>query len=149
MSALTADVAGSASVVCVGNSQGLAVAAITPIPRTCRITMRIDPCGSGARPAPDFGLRLRSAGQFAKGYDLRFRPHDATVTLQDAGLTQVHEIKQPFSLDIVAYEDIIDVCIAGQRCLINRLPERRGDHLFLYSHDGPVSFENIEVVPQL
>jgi len=146
--ALTADVSGSAPAVRIGSSQGLAVAAVTGIPRTCRITMRVDPRGGGTRPAPEFGLRLRSAGLFADGYDLKFRPHDATVTLEDAGLTQVHEIKRPFTLDIVTSEDIIDVCIAGQRCLINRLPERRGDHVFLYSHDGPVSFENIEVVPQ-
>jgi len=148
VSATTADVAGSASAIGVGSSQGLTVAAVTGIPRTCRITMRIDPHGSGPRPASEFGMRLRTAGQLAGGYDLRFRPHDATVTLQGAGLTQVHEIRHPFNLDIVAYGDIIDVCIAGQRCLINRLPEQRGDHLVLYSRDGPVGFENIEVVPQ-
>jgi len=147
--ALAADVTGSASTIRIGSSLGLAVAAVTGVPRTCRITMRIDPRGRGGRPAPEFGLRLRSAGLFADGYDLRFRPYDATVTLQNAGLTQVHEIKQPFNLDIVAHDDIIDVCIAGQRCLMNRLPERRGDHLLLYSHDGPVSFENIQVVPLL
>ncbi|MCD6286839.1 MAG: hypothetical protein J7M39_13085 [Anaerolineae bacterium] len=149
VSATTAHVAGSASAIGVGSSQGMTVAAVTGIPRTCRITMRIDPRGSGPRTASEFGMRLRTAGQLAEGYDLRFRPHDATVTLQGAGLTQVHEIKHPFNLDIVAYGDIIDVCIAGQRCLINRLPEQRGDHLVLYSRDSPVSFENIEVVPQL
>jgi len=149
ISAMTTNVTCSASAVRGGSSQGLAMAAVTGVPRACRITVRVDPRGSGARLAPEFGLRLRSTGQYVDGYDLRFRPHDATVALQDAGLAQVHEIKHPFSLDIVAYEDIIDVCIAGQRCLINRLPERQGKCLLLYSHDGPVSFENIKVVPQL
>lgn len=131
----------------VGAAQGLAVAQIRRVPRNCRITMQVDPTEGRASPAPAYGLCLRTAGGFDAGYVLEFSPYDGTVHLANAGITQVAEIRRPFTLQLVAYEDIIDVEIAGQRCLVNRLPERRGDRLLLYAQDGHVRFDEVKVEP--
>ena len=51
-----------------------------------------------------------------------------------------------WSLDYaILRDDIIDVCIAGGRTLIDRCPERRGDKLLLYTQDSVVTFEVVEI----
>ena len=83
------------------------------------------------------------------GYDLCFRPYEQRVELFDASLVRVEGLDRSFDLDIILTGDIIDVCIAGQRTVVNRCPELKGDRLFFFAHNGDVTFENIQIRPLL
>jgi hypothetical protein len=87
---------------------------------------------------------LKGASDFVDAYRSRF-PHSgvATVTLHNEYLHGV-ALSQPFSLRIVIMDDIIDVCVGGQRCLINRLPMLQGQRLFLYSIHGALQFSDFQ-----
>lgn len=121
--------------------QGLAAAICPDVPHDARLVAHVSP-----RPgALDFGLRLRAGDRFDSGYDLHFAPQDGTVRLHDQRLCGVEKLDRPFTLEIVLWEDLIDVCIDGQRTLVDRCPERRGDKAFFYGLDSDVTFEVIEV----
>jgi len=124
---------------------GFEVAALSDVPRDVHITLRIDPGSAHA-----FGLRLRGNGAFASGYDLRFAPYEATVSLADVSLPLVRGLDHPFQLDLVMVDDIIDVSVntgrpGGERSLVNRLPQLTGDRLFFYAQDGLARFSDITV----
>ncbi len=124
---------------------GIKVAAMSGVPRYAHITMRIEPKGAHA-----YGLKLRSSGSFTAGYDLHFSPHEATVSLAGVALPLIRGLDRTVRLSIVAFGDLIDISVdtgepGGQRCLINRLPQRTGDRLFLYAQDGPARFTEITV----
>jgi hypothetical protein len=124
----------------------------TDLPADARITLRISP-GLGST---YFGLRLRGLAGGNKGYELLFAPRERTVrifsadnpgTLKHRSITEIADLDRPFSVDIVLYGDIVDICIDHRRCLCTRLPEVRGDTLALFSETGEVIFEDIEVCP--
>ena len=48
-------------------------------------------------------------------------------------------------LEVVLWDDIIDVCIDGYRTLIDRCPERRGTKVLVYAEDSEVTFEMVEI----
>ena len=50
-------------------------------------------------------------------------------------------------LTIVMKGDIIDVCVDNRRCIVNRLPEKKGSQLWFFARNGKLSFENIKVCP--
>ena len=125
--------------------RGLASNALLDVPQNVRIKMRIIP-GPGTA---EFGLRLRGTGRFAGGYMLRFQPSTDTVSLHDVTLSSVRGLDRPFDLDILMYDDIIDVNIDARRCLVNRLPEQRGDRLFCFCQEGQVRFDAVEIRPLL
>jgi hypothetical protein len=145
--ALTGKALVSDSAITLTAPLGIEVAMFCGLPHNARTTLRVEPAG-----AHTFGLRLRGTGAFASGYDLRFSPLESTVSLGDVSLTLVRGLDRPFGLDIIAREDLLDVCIdagtpGGQRCIINRLPQLAGDRLFFYAQDGPVTFSDIAVTP--
>ena len=126
-------------------SQSFEAARISGIPNRARIMMRIIPKNGSTL----FGLRLKAneaTAALESGCDLIFRPLENRVELLDQVITCVNGLDQPFDLDIVFQDDIIDMCLAGQRCLINRLPEQRGQQLFLFAHYADVVFDRIEVL---
>nr|WEI57580.1 putative GH32 family protein [Hypsibius dujardini] len=105
------------------------------------IKMRITPSPNSAV----FGLRLRSSNNFEGGYDLRFLPYEQRVELCDQAITGVTGLDQPFDLEIVLRDGIIDVCIDHRRCLINRLPEADGMRVHLFAHNAVVTFDNMTI----
>jgi hypothetical protein len=122
--------------------QGLEVGMFAGLPQDVRITAQVRPkTGTAA-----FGLRLRGSGRFESGYDLCFVPSERRVVLHDASLFAVDGLDKPFSLEIVLFDDIIDVCIDRRRCLLNRCPGLRGDGLFLFCQNGGTTFERIEIL---
>jgi hypothetical protein len=121
--------------------EGLEAAMLQNVPHQARLSMRVRPGHDTAT----FGLRLRGAGAFESGYDLCFRPYEHRVELFDASLVSVEGLDQPFDLDVILAGDIIDICIAGQRTMVNRCPELQGDRLFLYAQNGQVTLEDIEI----
>ena len=82
-------------------------------------------------------------GGFQSHYALAFEPGLGLVTLAEQSCTGVTELSQPFGLEVVCRGDIIDVCIGNTRCIINRLPQERGDCLFWFCEGGEVSFKDI------
>ncbi len=129
---------------------GKAEALITGLPVDARITLNITP-GIGAT---YFGLRLRGTLGRQPGYELRFAPDEQTVrifaidnarTLSSRAIMNVAGLDGPFSVDILLYGDIIDICVDNRRCLCTRLLERRGDTLMLWNEGGEVAFNDITV----
>ncbi|MEN9937598.1 MAG: hypothetical protein RLZZ387_4177 [Chloroflexota bacterium] len=117
------------------------VAALDGLPLDCRIRCRVIPAPGSAR----FGLGLRGAGRYESACDLALFGHTGAVALGQERLEGVGGLDQPLTLDVVLTGDIIDVCVDGRRCLANRLPERRGDRLFLFCEGGRVVFEQLSV----
>ncbi len=119
-----------------------AVAENVPLNVRIRVDVQLQP-GSAT-----FGLRLRG-DDFAGGYELAFLLPERMVTLHDTTIYGVEGLEQPFSLEIVAYEDVLDVCIDERRCIINRCPQQRGDKLFLFAHNAEVTLHNLQIEPLL
>jgi hypothetical protein len=44
-------------------------------------------------------------------------------------------------------EDIIDLCIDGRRCIVNRTPEQKGSMLWFFAKHGTVKFKSVKVNP--
>jgi beta-fructofuranosidase len=124
-------------------SAGFAVALTQDLPRNFSFSATV----TARQKTGSFGLRLRGSGDFADGYDLRFAPPAASVELHSVALAAVDGLDQPFSLQIVLHDDIIDVCIDHRRCLVNRCPERDGDRLFLFCQGNFVTFHDVLLRP--
>jgi beta-fructofuranosidase len=121
------------------------VVALASLPENCRIQCRVLPTPGSAR----FGLGLRGSGRYEAAIELAFFGSSGAVMLAQERCEGAKSFDQPFSLDVVLNGDIIDVCIDGRRSLINRLPERYGDQLFLFCEYGQVVFEDLVVQPLL
>lgn len=124
-------------------SGGLEAAGCGAFPQDVRIRLRVIPAGGYG----SFGLRLRSATDFATGYDLTFWLAERMVTLHNETIYNVDGLGQPCDVEIVATGDIIDVCVDNRRCIVNRLPELHGDWLYLFAHNAEVTFTNICIEP--
>lgn len=122
--------------------QGLAAAECSGIPRNARLTIRVLPQEN----ARGFGLRFGGERAFDGGYDLHLSPDARAVTLQQQCLFAVEGLDLPFTLEVVLWNDIIDVCIDGRRTLLDRCPERRDSRLVIYAEDSDVTFEMREIV---
>ncbi len=142
---LTPGAAGSGDSVRIAALQGLEAGMIAGVPRNVRLTVNVIP----QAPSADFGLWLRGAGQMETGYQLHCLPYERKVTLNQQVLTCVDGLDQPFTLDIILKDDIIDVCVDDRRCVIDRCPQLLGDHLFLVCENGVVTFESLRICPLL
>jgi hypothetical protein len=120
---------------------GLAAAEVGGVPRNARLKLHV-------RPGPQafgFGLRFGGGEAFESGYALHCAPHAQTVTLRQQRLETVAGLDRPLTLEVVLWDDIIDVCIDGRRTLLDRCPQRRGDQVLVYAEDAEVTFEVVEV----
>jgi hypothetical protein len=48
---------------------------------------------------------------------------------------------------MIMKDDIIDACVDDRRCIVNRLPEQKGNFLWLYVKHGYVKFNSMVVSP--
>ena len=113
------------------------------MPYNCIITLDVIPSGN----YEEFGMFLRSEDKGINSYKLSFNPDNRTVRLHDASINAVTGLDKPMTLTIVMKDDIIDVCIDNLRCIVNRLPEKKGGQLWFFARNGEVKFENIKVRP--
>jgi hypothetical protein len=125
-------------------SSSLESAVVGNVPQQVRILVDVEPEPGAAV----FGLRLRG-NDFSSGYELAFHLPERLVKLGSETIYAVEGIERPFTLEIVAYEDIIDVCIDERRCLLNRCPEQHGEQLYFFAHNADVAFYHLQVEPLL
>src|SRR5690606_37460954 len=97
--------------------------------------------------APRFGLRLRETAPFVEGVTLDLLAAAQRVELHDAALAPVTGLDAPFTLEIILQDELIDVCLNDQHCLLNSCPEQRGGGLTLFCHTGSITFEHLTVRP--
>jgi hypothetical protein len=157
-------VAGDTEELHVGGAPGLNFACLDGVPHNVRIRLTVRP---GAD-ASAFGICLRGEGD-AAGNELRFEPKTGRVQwghpqegrlaapaptrlLMDRDIGALAEsvqgLDKPFTLDIILKDRIVDVCIDNRRTFIASRPEDSGlggRRLFLFSQDGQVVFESLQV----
>jgi beta-fructofuranosidase len=98
-------------------------------------------------PSVRFGLGLRGSGNFENFIELAFMPGLARASLAGESIDGVNNLSQPFSVEVVFSGDVVEVCVAGSRCLIDRLPDLSGERLFLFCENGTATFQEIEINP--
>jgi beta-fructofuranosidase len=140
---LTAGAAVTPGRVALEAGTGMAVAGLSGVPHNAQITATVRPQSGVQR----LGLRLRESTPFSGGYAVEVRPAEHRVELFDAVLSPVAGLDEPFTLEIILKDDIIDLCLDNRHCLINRCPEQQGDGLSLFCHNGAVVFEQLEIRP--
>ncbi|MBI2300822.1 MAG: hypothetical protein HYU66_18085 [Armatimonadetes bacterium] len=147
---LTPGVATSSGRVRVTAPSGMAVAAADGVPPDARTRLRVTPEGR----AGSFGLAVRGDGAYATGYELRLTPAEQRASLsridRAVGPTEelgVEALDRPFGIEVVMCGDAVDVCIDQRHCLIRRVPELRGERLFLFAEGAAVTFEGLTVAP--
>ena len=135
---------GAIAVVGVGNllmgDDGVGIAVIRELGKE-----RLPARGATGAGSASFGCRLRASGRFQSGCDLNFSPYEGIVRLHDQMLTAVAGLDREFGLEIILIDDIVDVCIADRRTLVNRCPRLDGDRLVCYALDADVEFREIRV----
>ena len=115
---------------------------IKDLPYSCRVTFEADPQSI----CEEFGLFIRANEKANDGYKLSFNPNKRTVRLgDDAFIEAVSGLDKHIKVELILKDDIIDVCINNQRCMVNRLPERKGNYLWFYTKQGNMNFKNIQV----
>ena len=137
--ALTPGAFGQTSSIHLDAPQTEEVAALDGLPLRYRLTCHVSPSAGTA----SFGLGLKGSGSFESKDDLIFYPERRKVALAQNTAEKVEELQHPFDLEIVVYDDIVDVCIADAHSLVDRLPERTGSRLFFFCTNGGVAFDNI------
>ena len=140
---LTKGASGRDQTLCIKAIESLEAAMVEPVPRIFHLILTVTPEERTA----DFGLALRGSGNFEKGYQLHFLPYERRVIFNQQSISAVSGLDQRFTLEIVAQEDIIDICIDQQRCLIDRCPELERERLFFFCQNGEVNFESIVIAP--
>lgn len=144
----------------VSASAGMAVGALEGLPHNLHLTLQV-------RPEPGVGsfeLGFRGSGAYQDSLTLRFepgrgrvgwlRPASAGVSVSPASDIEEQEraaiygvmgLDRPFGLEVIVWDDIIDMCVDQRRTLINRMPELHGERLFVGCQDGQVTFETITI----
>ncbi|MHB9079486.1 MAG: hypothetical protein ACYC3X_18570 [Pirellulaceae bacterium] len=116
-----------------------------------------------------FGLCVCGDGDYAAGSELSFRPAEKQVQFGhprkgdldekqpvallmdgDSGaMPPIAGLDQPFSIDLIVTDRIVDVCIGNRRTFIARRNDLGGKRLFFFAKRGGVLFEQIEIRPLL
>ncbi|HYW96452.1 MAG TPA: family 43 glycosylhydrolase [Bacteroidales bacterium] len=112
---------------------------IEGVPADAHIKCRVVP--EGLNSSTGMLLRYSDTGY----YELKIDAKAEKVSLGNQTVDNIHGLDKPYTLEINMTGNIIDVCIAGKRCLLNRAYEQRGGELLLFVHNGVVRFEGIEV----
>ena len=122
---------------------GLGAAHYKDVPVNARITLEVEPQGDNE----EYGLYLRADERAANGYKLRFSANERTVSLGNTRIESVEGLAKNTLIDIIMQNDIIDVSINGNRCIVNRMPEQKGGYLWLYAKQGNVKVKSVTIAP--
>ncbi|MFC4673722.1 family 43 glycosylhydrolase [Dysgonomonas termitidis] len=122
-------------------SNGVGIASMKDLPRQYRITMTIEPKGN----YDEFGLYMRATDKDKKGYKLTLNPGRQIVSLFESRLEGVDGLRNEVKLNAIVMDDIIDVYINNERCIINRLGEQKGENLFFSVKNGSIAIKDIKI----
>jgi len=150
--ALTESVSGDSSNIQINAVDSLGVAALLEVPQNTYIKLRVIPDAGSSY----FGVCLRGFGNYRDGNEIRFEPNHQKAglrkpdsnTMDENEFTSIYTVDgldQPFELQIIAKDDIIDICIDNRRTLVCRVMKIDGDRLFFFAQNANVAFESIEV----
>lgn len=121
------------------NYHGFSYQSYENIPTDGRISFEVVPGESYEQ----IGLLLRYS---EKGYyEVKFNKRKRQVSVGDQTISGVSGLDKRFTVDIYMDEDIIDLCIGGKRCILNRAYDQTGEGLILYVRNGKVEFENVSI----
>ena len=129
--------------VIINSPNGAGAAYSNELTGNYRITMQVDPQGA----TEEYGVYLRSDDKATVGYRLNFSANTKELSLGNTSIKAVSGLNKPFTVDIILKDDIIDVCIGGKRCIVNRVPEQKGNMFWIYAKHGRVKFTSIKVRP--
>ncbi|MGA2501409.1 MAG: hypothetical protein ABSH20_27020, partial [Tepidisphaeraceae bacterium] len=123
-------------------AEGTARAMLSGLPKNARVQLCVD------AKAASFGLRLRATGEKNDGHELRLAPAEGKLwVVGGQSLAGVQWLDKPILLDILLKDNILDICVNGQRTLVNWVPDLRGDRLILFVEKGEAGFDGISVRP--
>jgi hypothetical protein len=118
-------------------------AALTALPLDVRLTLRVRPEAGTA----SLGLLLRSS-HGSSGHQVRILPAARRIEVAGrGGIDGVDGLDRPFSLEVIALDGILDICVDGRRTLVNTVPVLDGRRLLLFAERGSATFEEIEARP--
>ena len=120
---------------------GLSSGYFDNIPADCNITMDIEP----AVDIDEYGLYLRGEARGENSYTLGFSAGEGTVRLGNTSISGVEGLTSKIKLHIIMKGDIIDVSVNNKRCIVNRLPEHKGNMLWLFAKYGKAKFSNVKI----
>lgn len=124
--------------------EGMAVAGVGEVGANGRLRLEIAWEGETAV----VGIILRASADGQEGYTLRLDRAGRRVDVRPAarpvfdyqarhGMEEVAELAAAtVTVEVVLYEDLVDVMVGNGRCLINRFPQHRGTYLHLFCQDG-------------
>jgi beta-fructofuranosidase len=123
-------------------AEGSAAATFLPMPRNARIRLRMTCQAAVVR------LNLRTSNTDAQGIPIEIRPTERRVSVDAAkALSDVDGLDQPFTLDIVAKDQILDMSINQHRTLVNWVPNAAGDKMTISVEKGSATCDQIEIAP--
>ncbi len=163
ISAEKGDVSGDFASLRVRAGETLSYAAIDGVPRDGRIRFTVRPVAGVAV----LGVCLAGEGDYRSGSELSFRPDEGhvqfghpheggpaarqpVVTLMDGdtgALAPVAGLGEPFTVDVITKDRILDVCIGDRRTFIARRADPGGERLFFFVEGGEAVFEAIDIRP--
>ena len=123
-------------------AENTAAATLSPMPRNVRIRLRMTCQAAGVK------LNLRTSDSDRQGDQMDINPAEKRVSVAGAkAITGVEGLDQPFTLDIVAKDQILDVCINQRRTLVNWVANPPGDKMTITAEKGGATCDQIEVAP--
>ncbi|MCD8042829.1 MAG: family 43 glycosylhydrolase [Tannerellaceae bacterium] len=117
------------------------VASVSGLPQDYRLTFEVATTGN----YDELGVFLRATDREKKGYKMGLNLNNRQVRLNHTAIHAVDGLDTTVQVDIIVKDDIFDVCINNERCIVNRLPEQKGDNLFFFVKNGEAVFQNIRL----
>lgn len=101
-------------------------------------------------PTQRYGIAVRGTDTYAERYEIDFNPQEQRICVTGTRKTGVaapvkYELRSVTGLmegalvELILHDDIVDLCINKRRCMVLRLPELRGEKLYIFGHDGEIS----------
>lgn len=119
----------------------IGVASMENLPDNYRISMTIEL----KQNYEELGLFLRATNEKVNGYKLSLNPNEEKVSMHNTAIHGVDNLNKPISLDIIVYGEFYDVSVNNKRCVLNRLPEQKGNNLFFYVKNGNAVIRDIKI----
>lgn len=131
----------SADAYTISSEGGLGAFFFKDVPLDATLSFDVETKGA----VEEFGCFLRSDDKGRDAYRLVFTPEDEDVALAESHIKAVEGLNKKMHIQVVIKGDIIDVCIAGKRTIVNRLYEKKGTVLVFFAKHGKVAFSNIKL----